>query len=121
MRPNKNLVWPFESAVREVVALLARRRYAALEKLSGGVRLSAAHLRTAVREYGRTIVVPPPNATPPLDVVEILPGRATRRSWAVNVDLWTAEGGRSDLTLEMTVREGKDGDYVIELDNLHVM
>jgi hypothetical protein len=121
MPPNDDQVWPFESAVREVIALLARRQYSALEKLSGGVRLSAAHLRTTVREYGRTIVVPPPDATPPLDVVEILPGRATRRSWSVEVDLWTAEEGRSDLTLEMTVREGKDDGYMIELDNLHVL
>jgi len=29
MTPNKNQVWPFESAVREVVALLVRRQYAA--------------------------------------------------------------------------------------------
>jgi hypothetical protein len=113
--------WPFEAAVREVVALLARGEYAALEKLSGGVRLSASQLRAAVREYGRRIVVPPPEATPPLDVVEILPGRCARRSWSVDVDLWTVEEGRSDLTLEMTVREGNDGGYVIELDNVHVL
>ena len=107
--------------MRKVVALLARREYAALEKLSGGVRLTAAQLRTAVREYGGRIVVPPASAVPPLDVVEILPGRAEWRSWAVEVDLWTAEEGRSDLTLELTVRERQQGGFAVEIDNLHVL
>ena len=121
MTLKKGGAWPFEAAVREVVGLLARGEYAALARLSGGVRLSATQLRTAVREYGRRIVVPPLEATPPLDVVEVSPGRAARRSWSVDVDLWTVEEGPSDLTLQLTVREGEGGRYVIELDDLHVL
>jgi hypothetical protein len=121
MASNNLETWPFEAAVREVVALLAQRKYAALERLSGGVRLSATQLRTAVREYGRRIVVPPVEFTPPLDVVEVLPGRAARRSWSIDVELWTLEQGPSDLTLQLTVREGQAGRYVIELDGLHVL
>ena len=113
--------WPFEAAVREIVVLLARGEYAALEKLSGGVRLSAAQLRAAVREYGRRIVVPPAETTPALDVVEVMPGGVERRSWSVNVDLWTAEEGRSDLTLELTVRERQGGRFAVEIDNVHVL
>lgn len=42
------------------------------------------------------------------------------RRWYVMVDLWTAEEGRSDLTLEAEVREHRDG-LVIEVENIHVM
>ena len=113
-------MWPFDATVREVVALLAEREYAALERLSGGVRLSAAQLREAVHEYGRRIVVPPVGAAPPLDVVEILPGRTEQRSWSVLVALWTAELGPSDLELQLTVREQEAGGFAVEIDGVLV-
>jgi hypothetical protein len=41
-------------------------------------------------------------------------------SWWVIVELWTAEEGRSDLSMEAIVRE-QDGELRISLDNVHVM
>ncbi|XVQ08800.1 DUF7668 domain-containing protein [Spirillospora sp. CA-255316] len=41
-------------------------------------------------------------------------------AWAVCVPLWTAEEGRSDLTVEATVTEGPDGPRV-EVDDIHVL
>lgn len=38
----------------------------------------------------------------------------------IAVDLWTAEEGRSDLTLEGTVRED-NGQVIVRIDNVHVM
>ena len=113
--------WPFEATVREVVKLLARREYAELEQLSGGVRLSATQLHTAVQEYGRRIVMPPAGVAQPLNVVEVLPGSTKRRSWSVDVDLWTAEEGPSDLTLQLTVRERPGGGFAVEIDDVHVL
>lgn len=40
-------------------------------------------------------------------------------AWVV-VDLWTAEEGRSDLSLEGTVRE-EEGRVIVKIDNVHVM
>ncbi len=40
-------------------------------------------------------------------------------SWWVDVDLWTADG-RSDLTLEATLRETPRG-IAVEIDDIHVM
>ncbi|HKG95318.1 MAG TPA: hypothetical protein VKA84_25590 [Gemmatimonadaceae bacterium] len=111
--------WPFEPAVREAVELLARGEYGALEQRSGGVRLSADELRDAVRAYGRRVVAPPREAAPPLDVVAV--AGAEPPEWSVAVPLWTAEEGRSDLTLELTVRAAPGGAYAIELDNVHVL
>jgi hypothetical protein len=42
------------------------------------------------------------------------------RTWAVALDLWTAEEGRSDLTLSATVTAvGHNID--VEIDDLHVL
>ena len=108
--------WPFEAQVRELVELLVRGDYAAIERLTGGVRLRAEHLADAVSEYGRRLVIPS-WATVPLDVIEFADGSG----WAIVVDLWTAEEGRSDLSLELTVRRGHAGTHRIEVDDLHVM
>ena len=107
--------WPFESAVREVVELLARGEYAALERLTGGVRLTADEMATAVAEYGRTLIVPLPGAAP-LDVVPHRDGGG----WSVDVPLWTAEEGRSDLTLQLTVVKEVSAPR-IEVDDIHVL
>ncbi|HEX6533454.1 MAG TPA: hypothetical protein VF041_02585 [Gemmatimonadaceae bacterium] len=109
--------WPFEPEVREIVALLARGAYDAIERRSAGIRLSAAELEEAVARYGRRLTVPPADAEPPLDVVPHDDGGG----WSVDVPLWTVEEGRSDLTLQLTVRRGEKGDHRIEIDDLHVL
>ena len=43
------------------------------------------------------------------------------QAWAANVVLYTAEGGRSDLTLELTVMDWPGPLYAVELGNLHVL
>jgi len=110
--------WPFEPVVRDVVAQLAAGRYADLEERTRGVRLSAAELAGAVREYGRHVVVPP-DAAFVLDVVPVTGAAAP--AWSVNVALWTAEEGPSDLTLELTIRAGAAGEFAVEIDDLHVL
>ena len=117
--PTPGNSWPFETVVRDVVAQLAARRYADLERRTHGVRLSARELAGAVRDYGRRIIPPPDGAELLVDVVPIT--AAEPPAWSVNVPLWTAEEGRSDLTLELTVRTGPDGEYAVEIDDLHVL
>jgi hypothetical protein len=111
--------WPFEAVVREVVAQLAAERYVDLERRTGGVRLSAGELDAAVRQYGRRLIEPPHPDDLLLDVAPI--GDATPPRWSVNVELWTAEEGRSDLTLELTVCAEPSGGYAVEIDDLHVL
>lgn len=111
--------YPFEPAVRQLVALLVRQDYAGVEASSAGERLTAAELREAVSEYGATLVEPPTPEQAPLDVVEIV--GTMERSWSVNVPMWSAEEGRSDLTLELTVTERPGGDFALEVDDLHVL
>lgn len=80
--------------------MIARGDYAAAAELSGGVRLGASDLGTAVGEYPATLTVPPRGAEPPLDVIEIT--HAEPRAWSIDVPIWSAKEGRSDLTLQLT-------------------
>lgn len=103
--------------VNTVLSLLVAGEFCEIERMSGGKRMSASDLEDAVRDYGRTLVIPPSGEFK-IDEVELerpgLPG------WSVTCALWTREEGRSDLSLELTVL--RDGDSVIvEVDDLHVL
>lgn len=70
-----------------------------------------------VRQYPARLVALPPEAW---DISEH--GRVDTESetWWVVVPLWTEEEGRSDLSLEATIRE-RSGGISIEIDNIHVL
>ena len=42
-------------------------------------------------------------------------------AFSVVVDLWTAEEGRSDLTLELELVDRFEGAYDVMIQNLHVL
>lgn len=104
--------------VERIVQLLAERKFGQIESLTRGVRLSAQEMETALDEYGRTLVRLPRNAFKLMDIIPHHSEKAS--SWSVIMPLWTAEEGRSDLSLELTlIRQGDD--VSIELDDIHVL
>lgn len=107
----------FTPGVRRVVEQLSNGEYDTLLSHVTS-RLSAGDLDRAIQEYGRTLVSPPDETYNNLDVVPV--NSAEVPTWSVWVPLWTKEEGRSDLTLEMTIME-VDSQFVIELDDLHVL
>src|SRR5215211_4599568 len=92
-----------KATVHQIVAMLMQADYDELERLTNSRRLTAAEIAEGVREYGGALVMPPEDAFDNLDVIEV--EGANPREWSVNVNLWTAEEGQSDLTLELTLRE----------------
>jgi hypothetical protein len=104
--------------VRAVVALLVAGEYDEVERRTGGKRLTSADIAAAVTAYGRRLVHPPQEAFDELDVVRV--AGVVPPTWSVRVGLWSAEEGRSDLTLELTVTQGGGGSYGVELDDLHI-
>ncbi len=107
------------NTLAHVGGFLVRGEYAALEALTGGRRLTADQMRAAVVDYGRSLVLPPEGRFIPRSVVDIEGSQPER--WSVYVDLWTAEEGRSDLTLELTLSDSSGGLYGVEIDDLHVL
>ena len=100
-------------------ALLVQGQYGEAGRLTKRERLTSAEIESAVTSYGRRLVLPPSGHFEPRSVFEIQ-GSQPRR-WSVHVDLWTAEEGRSDLTLELTIRDSTGDAYDIEIDDIHVL
>jgi len=105
-------------SVRELVELLAAGKYAEVEALTKGFRLSAQAMAKAISDYGRHLVVPPQEAFGLMDVVEVRNAQPPR--WSITMPLWTREEGRSDLSLELTL-VGYPSTFGIELDDIHVL
>ena len=98
--------------------MIAGRQYHEIERLTGGNRLSAQDISDRIKEYGRTVIVPPPEAVKLIDFV-LVAGSVPKR-WSVQIPLWTVEEGRSDLTLAVTLIE--NGERLgVEIDDLHVL
>jgi uncharacterized protein YndB with AHSA1/START domain len=68
------------------------------------------------RQYPATFVSLPPEAWDHADALY----RPESDAWHVVLPLWSAEEGRSDMCLELTVRE-RSGQLEVEIDTLHVM
>ena len=73
------------------------------------------------RDYGAygtvELVLPPgPPAEWTVDTVDVIDGRKH-----VAVDMWTKQEGRSDLTLELHLREVAPDEWEPEILNLHVL
>ena len=103
--------------VREVVRELAAGNYEGLEADGRAGRLTAGQLREAVEHYGRTFVELPEEG---LQYVWVYEQKGRENLWRVDVDLWTAEEGRSDLTLSMLLEKTGDG-VRVSVENLHVL
>lgn len=105
--------------LRYVVTLLVKEQYEELEKLTMGIRLQANHIKSAIQEYGRTLIMPPDSTYDKLDIIEIEGVKPVK--WSVTFDLWTMEEGRSDLSLELTLINSDSELLGVELDNIHVL
>jgi hypothetical protein len=106
------------STTRDLAELLARGDYDSVVGRCVKSRLTSHDLRTVIRDYGRKLVSPPVDAYKNLDEVQL--SGAAVPTWSVRAPLWTAEEGRSDLTLELTIALGA-GEASVELDDLHVL
>jgi hypothetical protein len=102
-----------------MLRLMVGKDYAALHDLSHGIRLTATEIKTAIREYGRTVRMPPELEDNQFDVLAI--SNTAPQQWSVNVDLWTHEEGRSDLTLSLTLIDTGTDKYDVEIDDIHVL
>lgn len=107
-----------EEAVRSIVGLLVAGEWALLDRLAPGSPVSAADLRSAVIDYGRTLVMPPAAALAELDAIEV--EGASQLTLDVRVPMWTVEEGRSDLQLVLTLKEVAVGLWDAEVDDLFV-
>jgi len=105
------------AAIEEAVRAVA----AADEQRLATLGADASELYTWTREYGAHgtvhVVVPPggPNEWQ-IDAVDVVDG--TKH---VAIEMWTREEGRSDLTLEVELRETGSDEWHVRILDLHVL
>lgn len=81
-------------------------------------RLSAKDLNEIFTDYNRTFITVPDSE---FETMEVFPQvNSGGRSWGVDLDLFTVEEGRSDLTLQLRVHDTDNG-IVVQIDNLHTL
>ena len=102
--------------VSRILKLLSEKNYIELEKQSKGIRLSAADMEEAIKEYDCQLVMPPLDAYELMNVVEIKGGD----SWYVVMPLWSQDEGESDLSIELTIVK-ESNNFIFEIENIHVL
>ena len=102
-----------EATVRHVVGLLAAGDYDALGQLSAGGP-SADELRQSVEDYGGAVLPEPFEMSEPDPLNDGL-------GWWTDVNLHTAEEGRSDLTLSLMLLQSAGPHYRVQISDLHVL
>ena len=107
------------TATRIVADLLARGAYDEVTAMTRGERLTHDEMKRAIREYGRTPVPLPGEARAMVDVVQVVGASPPR--FSVQVPMWTAEEGRSDLTIDLELTEIEPSVYLTALMDIHVL
>ena len=105
--------------VQQVVKMLVEGDYVGLEKLSHGNWLNAHEISQVIKDYNVKMVMPPQSAFQDLDIIEV--ENAESHQWSVRFNLWTTSEGRSDLSLELTVKEVSQQKLEFEIDNIHTL
>jgi hypothetical protein len=107
----------FRSAIADLVNALVRGDFDSLDQDGRSGRVGGDGLRRSITEYGRTLVSLPDEA---LDLAEAGQVAGKLGVWWIVVPMWTAEEGRSDLSLELAARPTQDG-HRLEVTDLHVL
>src|SRR5205814_2086152 len=105
-------------SVRKIIELLVAGRYQEVAQITHEQRLDAQSIQRAIRDYGRQLEMPPEKEFDRLDVIKVENTEPPR--FSVRIPLWTAEEGRSDLTLELTLIKSNN-DCMVEVDDIHVL
>jgi len=105
-------------AVRGVVGTLVGGSPDELDRLIEGGRLTASDIYRSIEEHGGAVVVPPEEAFSSLDAVEV--DGSGGLEYAVDLPIYTAEEGRTDLVLDLRVWSDGDGLWDVEVHDLHV-
>ena len=105
------------SVLKDLVHQLVIGNYVGLEVDGRAGRLTAGELKQTIIEYGRVLIELPDGA---FEVARAYPIQGRESCWTVDLDLWTVEEGKSDLTLSVTVQITPNG-VLAEIDDLHVL
>ena len=106
----------FREAAKSIAEHLASGHYDQLVKSGMLAATDVAGVREEIEHYGRTLSGLPAEALEAAHEYDLGDG-----SYRVEVQLWTAEEGESDLTLTLNARQSSSGAPIVRLQKVHVM
>ena len=102
--------------LNRIITLLVNKEY---EKLTNEIDcqgLSSNDILNIIEDFGETLIVPNLEQLEELNIIDI-----DENEWAIDFDLWTRESGKSDLTIQLTIKRNSDKSLDIKLDDIHVL
>lgn len=107
----------FRAPIADIVDALVRGDFESLDRDGRSGRVGADGLRRSIAEYGRTLIALPDQA---FDLADSGTIDTRPAEWWIVVPMWTAEEGRSDLSLELAALPTTNG-HRLEVTDLHVL
>lgn len=102
--------------LNKTITTLANKEYKKLINEIDCQNLSSDDILNIIEDFGETLIVPSLEELKQLNIVDI-----DENEWAIDFDLWTKESGKSDLTIQLTVKKNSDNSLNIQLDDIHVL
>lgn len=105
--------------MKQIISVFVEGNYEILERQSKGVRLSAKEMQAAIADYGRRLTNPPEEHFALATFGRIEVGEP---AYWVDLPFYTAEEGRSDLEIRLTIYDRLDThcQFVFEIDDILV-
>lgn len=102
--------------LNRIITLLVSKEYKELTNEIDCQGLSSSDILAIIEDFGETLVVPKLEQLEELNIIDI-----DENEWAIDFDLWTQESGKSDLTIQLTIKRNSDKSLDIKLDDIHVL
>lgn len=104
--------------IKNLVELLVNSKFAEIVTRNENGRLSEDEIKVAINDYPGSITLPPDSAYDTVCVYDVYDESTEARK--VEFDLWYDEE-ISDLTLSADIHKSESGEFVITIDDIHVL
>lgn len=102
--------------LNNIITLLVNKNYKEFTEIVNCQDLSPIDISNIIEDFGETLVAPNIEDLEQINIIDI-----DINEWAIDFDLWTKESGKSDLTIQLTVKKNIDDGLEVELDDIHVL
>lgn len=104
--------------IKNLIILLVNSKFDEIVERNENGRLSCVDIGNAINDYPGVISLPPDSAYDAACIYGVYDEEIEARK--IEFDLWY-DGQPSDLTLSADVRKNVHGNFVISIDDIHVM
>lgn len=104
--------------LKNLVLLIVGAKFSEIVAREENGRLSARDIEEAIKDYPGAISVPPESAYDDAYIYDVYDADTEARK--IEFDLWY-DNESSDLTISVDVHKNRNGEFVISIDDIHVL